>query len=220
MADYYYYNSNPESDYNTIYSPEYSRSQAIQFNNKQKAMYNKLKQIVNGLTGSAQTSTGYGSQMMGNYQQYGLPAYQRAMEFGRYNPEEAAGQAGLDASLTAQKAREAQMRNMSRMGINPASSRYQGLSTQMELARAAAEAGARTRARRMAYDRSFAQQMQLAQMGAQMPNQAMGFMGQGMQGYGMAGNQGERLSNQYGQQASDLGSLYEYTQTPNYQYGY
>lgn len=220
MADYYDYNGNMDSDYNSIYSPEYNRSQAMVFDNKQKNMYNRLKQIVSGLTGTAQTSAGYSNQMMGNYQRYGLPAYQRAMEFGRYNPEEAAGQAGVDASLVAQKAREAQMRNMSRMGINPASSRYQGLSTQMELARAAAEAGARTRARRAAYDRSFGQQMQLAQLGAQMPNQAMGWMGQGMQGYGMAGNQGERLSNQYGQQASDLASLYEYTQAPNYQEGY
>ena len=71
------------------------------------------------------------------------------------------------------RGRESGMRNLSRMGINPTSGRFAGAEKDYALARAAAEAGARNRARITSRNQSFANYGQIAGMGANIANAGM-----------------------------------------------
>lgn len=71
------------------------------------------------------------------------------------------------------RGRESGMRNLSRMGINPTSGRFAGAEKDYALARAAAEAGARSRARITARNQSFSNYGQIAGVGSSLANSGM-----------------------------------------------
>ena len=68
-------------------------------------------------------------------------------KYGNINEEDYVSQAATDNTLAFSKAFDAAARNMERMGINPNSGRFAGMSQDYAIRRAAAEAGARNRAR-------------------------------------------------------------------------
>lgn len=71
------------------------------------------------------------------------------------SPLQAAGEAGVSAGLAYDRAGEAQMREMTRMGLNPDSPRYAGLRQEWGLKKTAGMAGAKTRAANSARAESF-----------------------------------------------------------------
>jgi hypothetical protein len=64
------------------------------------------------------------------------------------NPEQAAGEASADVLTSFENAENANRRNLARYGVDPSSGRYQAQESTMARARARAEAGAKTQARR------------------------------------------------------------------------
>lgn len=93
-----------------------------------------------------------------------------------FNPEDLAGQASVDTGLAYDKAFDVMNRNMARMGVNAASPRYAGLAQKWALARAAAEAGAKTRARRTGREEAFSRMVQAANLASGLPSMAMSAM--------------------------------------------
>jgi hypothetical protein len=71
------------------------------------------------------------------------------------SPLQAAGEAGVSAGLAYDRQGEAQMREMTRMGLNPDSPRYAGLRQEWGLRKTAGVAGAKTRAANTARAASF-----------------------------------------------------------------
>ena len=78
------------------------------------------------------------------------------------SPEMAAGGAALRTGQAFARAEDSAERDMTRMGINPASPRYVGLMKEARLRKAAASAGAATRAAAGAREQAFNRMMTLA----------------------------------------------------------
>lgn len=112
-------------------------------------------------------------------------------------------QAATDVVNSFGQARGALERNMSRMGINAASGRYQGLQKDMALAQAAAEAGARTRASRQASDIGFNRRMQVAGIGT-------GLQQMGLNAMQAGGANMWNAANAYGDMAADRAAATTY----------
>ncbi len=77
------------------------------------------------------------------------------MNAAKLDPESEAGRASIDVGAQYDKSLGIQARNMGRMGINPASPRYQGLMQDVNMARAASSAGEMGRARRAAENENY-----------------------------------------------------------------
>src|SRR5687768_3276204 len=96
---------------------------------------------------------------------------QDAMEFDSPERQERmAGQAGADVTRGFQGAMDQNARQMSRMGINPNSGRFQALQNEASLAQAKDTAGAMNNARRATEQQGIALRTGAAQFGRNMPN--------------------------------------------------
>ena len=146
---------------------------------------------------------GTGAGLMGDYSTYAPGAYQQMASLARYNPEYQTDVASADVGMAYDKAGDIKEREMQRMGINPTSARYQGLKQQMNLARAAAEAGARTRARREGLDTSFNRSAQMANLLQRLPGEAARFTGMGAGMLESVPRQQMALGEQYASRAGD-----------------
>jgi hypothetical protein len=91
----------------------------------------------------------------------------------KLDKEALVGQAATDTSLAFDKSQGAMTRNMSRMGVSPNAGRFGGLEQQWGLARAAAEAGAKSRARKMIREEEWARSISAGNMGLQMASQSV-----------------------------------------------
>jgi len=126
-------------------------------------------------------------------QMYGL-----ASGIAMREPSWYADRAGVTSNQAFDESKGIQDRTLSRMGINPNSGRFVGLQTQWGLARAAAEAGARTRASQDAEQSAFQKQLQLLNEGQQGFGEGLRAMGQGAGLLNAAGNDYGRQSSAYG----------------------
>lgn len=81
-------------------------------------------------------------------------------------------------------AQQQQQRQLSRLGINPASPMYQDSTYDMQLARAAADAGARNDARMWTNDTNYTRQANAASIGAGYPSLALSGLGNAASTYG------------------------------------
>jgi len=109
-------------------------------------------------------------------------------------------QAGTDVSLAYDKSRQIMDRNLSRMGVSPNAGKFRGLQQQWGLARAAAEAGAKTRARRTAEGGRFDRLLQAFRAGQNLPGQALSAL--------QAGTSASRgISRDYGEVAAEQATL-------------
>jgi len=128
-----------------------------------------------------------GSAGSGASSALGLAGQQKTIA-SRY-PAEYANMAAVDSNQSYDEALGIQNRNMSRMGINPNSGRFAGLQQKWALARAAAEAGARTRGRLNAENLQFSR------------------LGQTAGTYNNATSSLRGVASDYGDISSQLGSL-------------
>ncbi len=81
------------------------------------------------------------------------------------SPLQAAGEAGVSAGLAYDRQGEAQMREMTRMGLNPDSPRYAGLRQEWGLRKTAGVAGQKTRAAQSARAASFERLLSMISQG-------------------------------------------------------
>ena len=105
------------------------------------------------------------------------------------------GQANVDVMGAFDKSKGTMQRDLARMGVSPSSGRWGGLEQKWALARAAAEAGAKTRARRMVREEEWARKLGLGEFGQRMAGQASSTMGAG---YNERIGSGEALERQAG----------------------
>ena len=134
--------------------------------------------------------------MMSDYGRIYRPLNERIIQLADKAPAHLANEASIDVGLSYDKAKGIMNRNLSRMGVSPESGRFAGLQQQWGLARAAAEAGAKTRAKRRAEDVRLERLMSAAGLGAQFPRLAASTFGAG-------GSMYRGLASDYGSQAYD-----------------
>ena len=119
-------------------------------------------QSLSNYAGLGNKMTGLGDQYAGMFNR----DYSRAVSgMERYAniPEQAyVDRAHTEVNSAFDQSQGRQLRDMSRMGINPNSARYQGMNQDLNIKRAAALAGARNEARLRAQDISFNRQSALA----------------------------------------------------------
>lgn len=117
------------------------------------ADYSRVNSAVNGQAGYAGRLSGLSGTFSGNMNRLNGIAFDNLEKYGTVSENDMVDQAVTDTTLSYQKAYDTNLRNMERMGINPNSGRFQGMNQQYDLARAAAEAGARNQARLSAASR-------------------------------------------------------------------
>lgn len=110
------------------------------------------------------------------------------------NQDIAAGAAASDVRGSFDKARGSRAREMASMGINPTAGRTQAFNNEASLMQAAAEAGAKTGARRTVNDRGIAMRAGVSNLGRGMPNTVSAMSSGAVNANNSAAN---ILSNQY-----------------------
>jgi len=153
--------------------------------------------------GGGETSA-LGSSLAGQYRRTFQPLNERIVSEAPINSNDLVDRASLDTGLAFDKARGIQSRNLSRMGVNPNSGRFQGLQQQLQLAQAAAEAGAKTRARRSGRRESFERMIAAAGLGRNLPGQATSAMQSGSSQQARAGEGFRALAGDYDRLAGDV----------------
>ena len=132
--------------------------------------------------------------------------YVRAVK--QYDPQFLVDQAAMDVNSSYDKSRGIMERNLLRYGVNPNSGRFASLQNDWARALAAAEAGAKTKAKRQVYMDRISTLGNAAQMGNTFGSQAMSGYGNVMQG-NMA------MAGQYGELAAGAGGLQAYQDERN-----
>jgi hypothetical protein len=144
-----------------------------------------------------------GMGLMGRYNRMYAPVHQDIIDLARQRPDWMVNEAATDVGIAFDKSRGIMNRNASRMGVNPNSGRFAGLQQQWALARAAAEAGAKTRARRRANDVQLDNLMRAAGLGSQFPGLALNAQRSAVNAY-------RGVASDYGDIAHGQGALHSY----------
>ena len=139
------------------------------FNKSTTRFQERSEAELEGASGVAGTLRNAGSSFLADYRSTFLPAAQRAIGLAEGDIEGDVGRAGVDTAADFDTARGIMNRNLSRMGVNPNSGRFAGLQQQWALARAAATAGAKTRARRSGNESRLRSLLAAAQLGSSLP---------------------------------------------------
>ena len=135
---------------------------------------------------------GIGRSLVSGYQTQYAPFAQQLRQNAFISPETSVGQAATDVRSAFGGRREAGMRNLSRMGVNPNSGRWGGLNQQFALAESAALAGAMNRARLQGREENFARALQVLGVGQRELGAGLGALGQSAAGqYQTAGGYGD-----------------------------
>lgn len=138
------------------------------------ADYSRVNSAINGQAGYARRLSGLSGTFSGNMNRLNGIAFDNLEKYGTVSENDMVDQAVTDTTLSYQKAYDTNLRNMERMGINPNSGRFQGMNQQYDLARAAAEAGARNQARLSAREQNYMRGLQIGGLGAQYGQMALG----------------------------------------------
>ena len=155
-----------------------------------------------GASTRARQAGQFGQGLQSEYYSQHRPMARQIARYARVNPEAAVGQAALGVGRSFDKALGMRERYMSRRGVDPSMGAFDA--QKWAMARAAAEAGAKSRARRMSREQSMTNMLRAAQLTAPLAGQAIGALGQSQQGLLQAGGAQERLAGQYGGLASDV----------------
>lgn len=150
-----------------------------------------------------------GNETLNNFRTEGRPLQQamRDIAMGRLTPEVSAqaeaeaARAGADVQAQLSSQRAATTRSMQRMGINPNSGRMAAMQGQMDVAAAAARAGAMNTARNASVDRSYARMGDVLNTYSGMASQAPTFYQTGTQ----AGN--SAVNNQMAPGGAYMGAM-------------
>ena len=151
----------------------------------------RSQRLLGSTSRDAGSMRGLAGTLATGYRQNFLPLQNKLASTAELDGESIAGQASIDVSSAFDRTQGEMMRDLSRMGINPNSGRFAGLQQKWGRAKAAATAGAMTRARRVTKSQNFGRLLQASQAGLS-NMQAAGGM------YGNAGNLSRGLANDWG----------------------
>jgi|GEM_PF-6901522 len=128
----------------------------------------KYAQGNNQLNQIAQNTGAMGAGLMSQYQSGTVPAMEAARRAAMTRPNYV-DPAGVTAQMSSDAAQAGLSRNLSRMGVNPNSGKYQGLMQQGAMEGAALKAGAKTNAARAESEDSLKNLMAAAGLGQNLP---------------------------------------------------
>ena len=163
---------------------------------------------------------GIGRSLVSGYQTQYAPFAQQLRQNAFISPETSVGQAATDVRSAFGGRREAGMRNLSRMGVNPNSGRWGGLNQQFALAESAALAGAMNRARLQGREENFARALQVLGVGQNELGAGLGALGQSAAGQYQVGEgyseqaEGDAMPYQWQQSRQQGGALQQQEQAP------
>ena len=183
------------------------------YGNDYRSSMNTIKSIGGGIRGLSGSMSGIGSKLMSQHQNIFNPAMKQAQQYADVNPEQLVDEASLGVGSAYDKAEGMRSRGLSRYGISPTSGKYQGQMQDLNLMRAAAEAGARNKARIQARDLSFGRNMQVAGMAAPLAGQAMSAYGQAGSLGGTASGIHSLYAEQAGRSAENQAMMEGYNQS-------
>ena len=188
------------------------------------ADYSRVNSAVNGQAGYAGRLSGLSGTFSGNMNRLNGIAFDNLEKYGTVSENDMVDQAVTDTTLSYQKAYDTNLRNMERMGINPNSGRFQGMNQQYDLARAAAEAGARNQARLSAREQNYMRGLQIGGLGAQYGQMALGAASAAASAYdsyvGSRASLAEMMEAGNYMRNGGNGGGYEYTRTGTDNSGY
>ena len=167
------------------------------------AMQGRSRNALNRMQGYGNQLAGLAGQAQNMYSSVYAPGVRQAYQTANMPVQDIVDRASIDTGLAFNKSQGILNRNMSRMGINPNSGRFQGLQQQWGLARAAEEAGAMTRARRQGQEDNFRRLLSAVGLAGNSFGQAAGALGSAA---GLAGNAAGR----YDQWATEEGAASGY----------
>lgn len=159
---------------------------------------------LNQANANAQNLGTYGTNFLARYNQDVVPMQNAARTAALFNPN-LVDKAGVDAQLEVNNQMGAVQRNLSRMGVNPNSGRFQGLMQQAALEGAAQKAGAKTRAYAAEREGSFGRLMQAAGLGSEQAGLGLNALSTAASQAGNAAAGFRGLASDYGDIASDYG---------------
>jgi len=119
---------------------------ALSSQNRPDQFLNRVSGMANRTSALGDTMQAQGTGLLNKWGGRVDSAFNDASSIASREPSWYADRAGVTSNQAFDESKGVQDRALSRMGINPNSGRFVGLQTQWGLARAAAEAGARTRA--------------------------------------------------------------------------
>lgn len=163
-------------------------------------MQSRSRRSLNRYSGMANKLNNLGNKAMRDYTQVYQPGIRRLSDTAEMPVQDLIDRASIDTNMSYDKSRGIMNRNASRMGINPNSGRFQGLQQQWGLARAAAEAGAMTRAGRTGREDNFRRLLDAVGM-------SKGASGRAESAFGGAANIHKGASEQYDDWATEQGAL-------------
>jgi hypothetical protein len=152
-----------------------------------------------------------GNALFSQFNQRFKPAMNAAAKLANVSEQQMADQATMGVNQAFDKMADQQNRQLARYGISPTSGRFQGKQQDLNLMRAAAEAGARNRARIQARDLSFNRNMQLAGMASPLASYATSNYGAATGALGTAGNLQNAYNNYTRTAAADQAAYEAYS---------
>ena len=133
------------------------------------------------------------------------PVLQNILSQANKSPEWMVDRAATDANMSWDTARREADRNLSDLGVNPNSGRFAGQQNRWAMARAAAVAGAKTRAHESADATLFNRLMSAYGLGENLRSSATGLMGAGIGGLGQMAGGYAGLAGQWDRLAGEAG---------------
>lgn len=180
---------------------------AVNADRNQQSQMGKASRNVTGLAGIADIMRSLGNSLAGEYRNTFSPVNARLVGAANISPMAQADMAGADVLGASDAAIGGFKRDLGRMGINADSGRYAGTLGEMQAARAAAEAGARTRAYRQAEGDNFDRLAKVAGIGQGLLGQGVSTLSDAGSKYNAAAGANESLAGQYGEQAGNASAL-------------
>jgi hypothetical protein len=149
-----------------------------------------------------QQMAGVGQGLYNQYQNQFQPLLSSLLAQANQRPDWLVDRAANDSNLAFDATRRNIDQNMRDLGVNPNSGRWQGMQNRWGMARAAALAGAKTRAHESADATLFSRLMSTYGIGSGLMSQGLNLMGGSAAGYGNAASGFRGLAGDYGSIAS------------------
>ena len=181
--------SSPTNGLTQVASPGSAALSTAQRNqNLSEGLLRRTQGAYGQLGAASQGLLSTGQNMFNEWGTQFHPVLQNILSQANKSPEWMVDRAATDTNMSFDTARREADRNLSDLGVNPNSGRYAGQQNRWAMARAAAVAGAKTRAHESADATLFNRLMSAYGLGENLRNSATGLMGAGVQGLGnMAG---------------------------------
>lgn len=182
-------------------SPGYNSPQKYQTFSENNL--NNVEEMAGKQVGLGNQFQGMGTGLMSKWNPRVDTMYNESAGIAARAPSWYGDRAAVTSNQAFDESKDVQNRVLGRMGINPNSGRFVGLQTEWGLARAAAEAGAKTKASQDAEATQFARQQALINQGQQGLGMGAELLGHAGKSYGAAGGAYGGLAGAYDTLATD-----------------